>query len=233
MRRNEFEHHLQLVDEPESTDAIAKAAAGAGDVGLPEEQMLSWAFGEIGTHIQQIAPSLEVQQRVMKAFDRELRMKQRYSPKWSRYAAGIAAAVLLAALASLALLRHQSNSASSGGPATNEFRATITTVGSPPVQTSGSRPQVKRNRQINGSTWARREPARAASPEAPPEIATDFIRINARPIEPGDQIVRVQLPRSAMAQFGLPVNMDRSDKPVKADVIMGMDGVAQAIRFVQ
>ena len=47
------------------------------------------------------------------------------------------------------------------------------------------------------------------------------------------QIVRVQLPRSAMTQFGLPVNMDRADQPVKADVIMGIDGIAQAIRFVQ
>lgn len=93
--------------------------------------------------------------------------------------------------------------------------------------------QVKPLRHSSGSKLARNETRPAVSADAPPEIATDFIRINAAPIEPGDQIVRVQLPRSAMAQFGLPVNMDRSDKLVKADVIMGIDGVAQAIRFVQ
>lgn len=194
---------------------------------------MSWAFGEIGSHIQQIAPSLATEQQVMKAFDRELRMKQRYSHTWPRYAAGVAAAVLFVTVASFALLRHQANPAASSTGPTNEPEAAIAPVESTHVKTSPSGPQVKPGRQVNGSKMARHEPNRAPATEAPPEIATDFIRINARPIEPGDQIVRVQLPRSAMAQFGLPVNMDRSDKPVKADVIMGIDGVAQAIRFVQ
>jgi hypothetical protein len=52
-------------------------------------------------------------------------------------------------------------------------------------------------------------------------------------VEAGSQIVRVELPRSAMASFGLPVNMDRADQRVKADVLLGVDGLAHAIRFVQ
>ena len=36
-----------------------------------------------------------------------------------------------------------------------------------------------------------------------------------------------------MANFGLPVNMDRVDQRVKADVLLGADGLARAIRFVQ
>jgi hypothetical protein len=46
-------------------------------------------------------------------------------------------------------------------------------------------------------------------------------------------MVRVELPRSAMASFGLPVNMDRANENVKADVLMGVDGLAHAIRFVR
>ena len=49
----------------------------------------------------------------------------------------------------------------------------------------------------------------------------------------GGQIVRVELPRSALANFGLPVNMDRSNEKVKADVLFGVDGLAHAIRFIQ
>ena len=52
-------------------------------------------------------------------------------------------------------------------------------------------------------------------------------------IQDGGQIVRVQLPRSALVNFGLPVNMDRYSEKVKADVLIGVDGLAHAIRFVQ
>jgi len=68
------------------------------------------------------------------------------------------------------------------------------------------------------------------------EIATDFIPLrymNAASLQDGGQIVRVELPRSALANFGLPVNMDRYNEKVKADVIFGVDGMAHAIRFVQ
>ena len=47
------------------------------------------------------------------------------------------------------------------------------------------------------------------------------------------QVVRVELPRSAMMSFGLPVNMDRADERIKADVVVGNDGMARAIRFVR
>jgi hypothetical protein len=45
--------------------------------------------------------------------------------------------------------------------------------------------------------------------------------------------MRVELPRSTLAGFGLPVNMERVNERVKADVLVGPDGQARAIRFVQ
>jgi hypothetical protein len=68
------------------------------------------------------------------------------------------------------------------------------------------------------------------------EIATDFIPLSymsTAGLQDGGQIVRVQLPRSALANFGLPVNMDRYNEKVKADVLFGVDGTVRAIRFVQ
>ena len=68
------------------------------------------------------------------------------------------------------------------------------------------------------------------------EIATDFIPLssmNVASLQDGGQIIRVELPRSALANFGLPVNMDRYNEKVKADVLLGVDGLARAIRFVQ
>jgi hypothetical protein len=42
----------------------------------------------------------------------------------------------------------------------------------------------------------------------------------------------VELPRSTIASWGVPVNMDRADQRVKADVLVGVDGLPHAIRFV-
>ncbi len=68
------------------------------------------------------------------------------------------------------------------------------------------------------------------------ELATDFFLLpSAPPMEPGDagQVIRVKLPRAAMRSVGLPVNEDRWYDPVPADVILGQDGVARAVRFVK
>jgi hypothetical protein len=68
------------------------------------------------------------------------------------------------------------------------------------------------------------------------EIATDFFPVgdgNASNLQDGGQLMRVELPRSTMARFGLPVNMARANERVKADVLVSADGLARAIRFVQ
>lgn len=67
------------------------------------------------------------------------------------------------------------------------------------------------------------------------EVATDFFPIgySSTPnLQEGGQLLRVELSRAAVARFGLPVNMDRAGERVKADVLVGADGLAQAIRFV-
>jgi hypothetical protein len=236
MRCNEFEHHLELVTDGEADDSalhedVIKHAASCGSCSrrLREEQMLSWSFGEIGAHIGQISPSLEIEPRVMKAFDHERQRARRSDRSWPRYAtAAIAATLLMMGTVSFALWRRQPSPARPGRSSSLDLSAAVASV----EIGQTARPfevKSKRARKLNRNAISHDASALAS----PPEIATDFIRINGAPIEPGDQIVRVQLPRSAMARFGLPVNMDRSDKPVKADVIMGIDGVAQAIRFVQ
>jgi hypothetical protein len=48
----------------------------------------------------------------------------------------------------------------------------------------------------------------------------------------GAQMLRIKLPRSAMLSYGLPVDPDRVDEPISADLVVGNDGMARAIRFV-
>jgi hypothetical protein len=76
----------------------------------------------------------------------------------------------------------------------------------------------------------------AANTMPAPEITTQFMPlgdVSLANLQDGAQLIRVEMPRYAMARFGLPVNMDRYDETVKADVWVGVDGLARAIRFVQ
>jgi len=79
-------------------------------------------------------------------------------------------------------------------------------------------------------------PQRASAKTIPPvEIATDFIPLASyaelASMESG-QLVRVLLPRSVLADYGLPVNQNRVETPVTAQVLVGQDGIARAIRFL-
>jgi hypothetical protein len=47
------------------------------------------------------------------------------------------------------------------------------------------------------------------------------------------QRVRVLVPRSSLLQFGLPMNEERSNEPIAAELLVGDDGAPRAIRFIQ
>ena len=65
-------------------------------------------------------------------------------------------------------------------------------------------------------------------------MVTEFIPIvyDPEPIERG-QIVRIRLPLAALAGFGLPVNEEHAEETIRADVVLGEDGLARAVRFVK
>jgi len=68
------------------------------------------------------------------------------------------------------------------------------------------------------------------------DVVTDFIPLtdgdSLKPIERGE-LIRVRMPRTALLKFGLPMNVERAGVPVKADLLVGDDGMARAIRFVR
>jgi hypothetical protein len=68
----------------------------------------------------------------------------------------------------------------------------------------------------------------------PKEIVTDFFPLmeDAQPFERGE-LLRVSLPASAMRSVGLPVSEDRLADTIQADVLVGEEGLARAIRFVR
>jgi hypothetical protein len=102
-----------------------------------------------------------------------------------------------------------------------------------------TQPNVKRSPHLRELQARNSKTTRAdgsVANHASSEVATDFLPLgylNPASLQDGGQIVRVEVPRTTMASFGLPVNMDRYNERVKADVLVGVDGVPHAIRFVQ
>ena len=68
------------------------------------------------------------------------------------------------------------------------------------------------------------------------EVATEFFPLtfiaDSAALQTG-HVVRVRIPRSALVSFGVPMNVERAGELVKADVVIGDDGLARAIRFIQ
>lgn len=83
---------------------------------------------------------------------------------------------------------------------------------------------------------AQRRPTAAEDVAGTGEIVSDYIPLtylaDATAIESGI-VVRVELSPSALIAMGLPASIERTDSRVKADVVLGDDGVARAVRFVR
>jgi|GEM_PF-3587156 len=67
------------------------------------------------------------------------------------------------------------------------------------------------------------------------EITSEFISLQENGLNSmpeNGQVVRVKLQRSALLAYGLPIDMERANENVTADVVLSEEGVACAIRFV-
>jgi hypothetical protein len=208
---------------------------------LSDEERLTRELHSLADEMNQLEAPASVETSVLEAFRaRRVVVPITVKRPKSRYWLAAVAAMLLIAISVIAL-RWQLDSETS--------RETIAGTPSPDKPTNPPRndelqkePEYqvvneppKRNERKPVRQRVRR-PENAQVANHVREVATDFIPLrsmNAASLQDGGQIVRVELPRSALANFGLPVNMDRYNEKVKADVIFGVDGLAHAIRFVQ
>jgi len=166
--------------------------------------------------------------------DLEIRLRQAFRRKQAhrRWRSGVgwalaAAAVLTAVF--LAGVRQGTSPARSVPPQRVATRPPQLAVVDPPqVETpvaEQAAPAIVRRRPL-------------VQPAPPPisqsrEVVTQFFPLLdvAPPFERGE-LLRVTVPASTMRRVGLPVNEDRLSDRVYADVLVGQEGLARAIRFV-
>lgn len=240
----------RLMDATQQESAIQHAAScSACAARLADERALSEGFRFLAKDAKEEAPAT-VEAAVLAAF-REAPV----APAITRFekgrrgglyaAAGIAAILLIVLLLALMTSRARDSRPAAPQEAIIDNPAAPEPVPSPPdpknVQESPQKevaaipPGTKRK---VGTGRLSRTTSRASlnRPVRDTEIATDFIPLMNRETfseMEGGQLMRVELPRSALMSFGLPMDMERATERIKADVVVGYDGLARAIRFVR
>jgi hypothetical protein len=110
-------------------------------------------------------------------------------------------------------------------------RLTVRTAGSTAQNTVGEPVPTAGGAPVHAAASAG---AVAAGNGGSREIVTSFFPLlnPAPPMERGE-IIRIRVPASTLRSVGLPVPEDAWNQPVPADVLVGEEGLARAIRFVR
>ena len=153
--------------------------------------------------------------------------------RWSNWKFAAVAAGILILISVMAIIWKSTNSRMPQ----REERAVAPT----PVNTPGPQAEPPVGRDQVGDERPKNLPKRVhrhASVKSPDEaeVVTQFF-----PLREGEdlttldslQVLRVELPGSALGEVGLPFDPETVNEPVKADVVLGQDGLARAIRFVR
>lgn len=103
-----------------------------------------------------------------------------------------------------------------------------------PVQPESSTDSGRTNKGWRSSGSVSLQPGNR-HPVVHQEIRTRFYALDASVLTEAmdGYLIRVQVPRAAMASFGIPVQYEVEETRVNADLLIGEDGMARAIRFVQ
>jgi hypothetical protein len=126
--------------------------------------------------------------------------------------------------------------ARNGIPAYAPVRPRILTWAAAAAAVIGLAMFLVRDRQPAMTQPAMTQMAMAAIPaQIESDSDNDFIALpNAAEIGPNEDVnmVRVEVPRSAMIALGFEVRPEQAWQPVQADVMLGADGLARAVRFL-
>ncbi|HZF38445.1 MAG TPA: hypothetical protein VE715_06465 [Blastocatellia bacterium] len=255
MNCGEFEDIVNDLARVKMSDAASRAVGmahveicGRCASRLADERALSAGLNSLAASDEGKAAHASVEAALLEAFrarasNRLARPLPVQSKSWPRWALAAAAAILIAF--GFIVYRAIQNEAQKDDKALTE-------------RTPAPQPAINREDQVvNGAVEP--EPRRGSRTTQPRrgnrsrlikpfiqdsmtfyakdrEYTTDFFPLSygddQKPMESGE-VIRVQMPRSALIAFGLPVNVERADVPVKADLLVGEDGLAWAIRFVR
>ena len=173
-------------------------------------------------------------------------LPSRRAARWRGAAAVAAAAAVLLLLGLTSWVRFSKDGSQSPS---QQLSVAPSSPTQPPVESREEKPGILVSGEVARKSPSQKSPARTSKAsrssrdEARRESATvaqssgnEYLPLtylaDATAMESGT-VVRVELSRSALISLGVPIEIDRSDELLKADVVLGDDGVARAIRIVR
>ena len=209
---------------------------------LEEQRMLSSQLRSFSDEMKLVHPPARIEEQLLVAFrskNVQLPRVATASRKWLAAAAIAAILLIVFGVVSLRIRQtpiEQPLQVNNPKPGASTVTAPQVAVAIPPVATSEPERAVRKPTRVHRRPRAVDVSSLIAVNAVAPEVTTRFMplgNVSLADLQDGAQVIRVEMPRYAMARFGLPVNMERYDETVKADVWLGVDGLARAIRFVQ
>ena len=190
----------------------------------------------LGVKSEQAPPGVE--ESLRKAFHERARRLEptvsTHTPRWTGWRIGALAAIAAAIFVASLLVDRQT-------PEERSYETPAVAKGpeleSPESQRAYPEAEAYINPQESRNFAPSNQPGNDAwASKGEQEIVTDFFPLlEAEPFwSPGEiQVVRITLRRSALLYLGVPVSEERAAERIQADVILGEDGTARALRLVR
>jgi hypothetical protein len=238
--------HLMVADQRERALAHSASCAHCAER-LADERTLTDGLRLLAKTASEQAPA-SVEQSLLKAFRDQRTARPAVSiyatrRRWMYVAASVAAIALIVTILAFATRNRESQppvpeKAVIPTPLTPEAPRQSPSTTITPEKTVAVRSSRAAGKALATARASRSKPLNYETEKLNPsdEIATEFIPLMNREAlsqMDGGQVMRVELPRSALMTFGLPMDMERATERIKADVLVGNDGLARAIRFVR
>jgi hypothetical protein len=233
----------QLTETAARESALAHLERCAGCASAYEEQQaLSAGIRVAAESLANQGASARVEEALRFAFRERARRftAPEIKHRWPRWTVGAAAAAILVVALLIGVTWLKS-------PPENQKLEAANLPAAPAVESPGqkqnSQPRIERQSNNNQKTARNTAGSRSlntsrglrqgAAPDA--KVTTRFYSLVEEgqlvPLESG-RIVRVEVPVSAMITLGLPITAESMDRTVQADLLVGQDGLARAIRFL-
>jgi hypothetical protein len=192
-----------------------------------EEQLLSDLLGRIAREDARL-DARHLESRVMDGVDS--RTTVRLKPDTTYWA--VAAAALFAVLLPATLWLNSVPRVDTVGPKTDTTEVTIPDKSEVPVKVQALRSDPPRPAVAPRATAGKRTvPTNLTNPTNPsytPEEFVPLMPLSERELAGPFQIVRVQMPRASLGNLLSP--LEHPNEVIEADVLLGEDGMARAIR---
>lgn len=242
----------QLIEATLRNEALQHSdACSACAARLSEERSLSVNLRALAVEMNSLGAPGRVESFLLTAFNERQLARQARPKRWNYFGLAAAAVLLMAFVIGVAAwnLKFPSTTQVDDVVASKpvvDAPLTVAPSSKEPQPSATEKPERDADRKTRRivkpgpGRVGRLRPATAQTESvaalSDTEVTTDFMPIgyvNSASLQDGGSVVRVELPRSTIVSLGFAMNMDRYGERVKADVLMGADGLARAIRFVQ